>query len=261
MAEIISALVKTLTGGGVFPILIGSLAMLVAIFQTFARFYKEYLLLRRERMRFEAEKKELSKTIVHSLSHEESNSQEEVSKKIEEELLRLRPSERSVTWATNLGDARDRLTDEISALRSSARSYLLYGLAFSLFSLSALGVFAFVQNTSHFDEVLGRELLYRLGFALLLQTVGYFFLRLYVKNHIDIKYYNNELTNLDVKEAAIRLTLDRKLGLTKLVEGLSKIERNFILKKGENSIYDDHREYLGNIADKVAAAIRPLGGK
>src|SRR5262249_28919193 len=145
---------------------------------------------------------------------------------------------------------------------NSARSYLLYGLAFSLFSLSALGVFAFVQNGPTFSEAVSRELLYRLGFALLLQTVGFFFLRLYVKNHTDIKYYNNELTNLDVKEAAVRLTLEKKGSVSKLVDSLSKTERNFVLKKGEMSIYDDPRDYVGSIVEKaIAAATKSVGSK
>ncbi|WP_143278621.1 hypothetical protein [Bradyrhizobium sp. Y36] len=253
--EVLVELIK-----GAAPAIAGSIAIAFALIQTLARFYSQYIKLRRERLKFESERKELSETIVNSLSLEEKN-REEVVKRIDAELLRAPVPERPPSWAANLADSRERLTDEILSLRNSGRSHLLYGLAFSLFSLSALGVFAFVQNGQSLNEFVSRELLYRLGFALLLQTVGFFFLRLYVKNQVDIKYYNNELTNLDAREAGIRLALERKGSVAKLVDSLSKTERNFILKKGESSIFDDNRNYVENLAEKIWMSARSAGGK
>ncbi len=64
-----------------------------------------------------------------------------------------------------------------------------------------------------------------------------------------------------MREAAIRLAQNKKISMVKLVEGLSKTERNFVLKRGESSVFDDKRDYLDNMVSKIKEAVRAAGLK
>jgi len=80
---------------------------------------------------------------------------------------------------------------------------------------------------------------------LLLQFVGFFFLRLYVANEQDIKHNSNEITNLEAKMMALQVASERndKQLFKPIVESLAATERNFILKKNEKAIHEDDRRY------------------
>ena len=71
-----------------------------------------------------------------------------------------------------------------------------------------------------------------------IELFAYFFLRLYKSGLIDIKFYQNELTNIDMKSASLLsalVTEDKEI--IKLVSTeLSRTERNFVLKKDESTV-------------------------
>jgi hypothetical protein len=74
-----------------------------------------------------------------------------------------------------------------------------------------------------------------------IQIFAYFFLRQYRTNLSDIKYFNNELTNIEYKTMAAQMTLHaqgRKVDrlTSRVCLELLKVERNFILKKGETTV-------------------------
>jgi hypothetical protein len=256
LISLIEYLKHAVGGAEGFPIILGVFAIIFGLVQTFYRFSRDLFRWRVVKLNIEAKKQELTDEIASSTGVEK-NQIREITARIERKLREADEIQKS--WVSAFGATRDRVSDEISSLRSSARSHLLYGLAFCLFSLSALGVFAFYQDSSRIEQFLGKEVFYRMGFALLLQAVGFFFLRLYVRNHTDIKYYNNELTNLDMKEAGLRIAFEnKKLSLAKPLMSLIHTERNFILKKGESSIFDDNREYLDGYADKLSAVIKTV---
>jgi hypothetical protein len=78
----------------------------------------------------------------------------------------------------------------------------------------------------------------RLSLSILIEIFSFFFLKLYGKNLEDIKYWNNERTNLEMKIIAIKaafLSDDKKI-IGELVKTISTTERNFILKKGETTV-------------------------
>jgi len=78
----------------------------------------------------------------------------------------------------------------------------------------------------------------RLSLALFVEVFAYFFLRLYRQSLDEIKYYQNELTNLEMKFVGVRLSttgVEAKL-LKVAVNALMNTERNFILKKGETTV-------------------------
>lgn len=78
----------------------------------------------------------------------------------------------------------------------------------------------------------------RLSLIVFAELFAYFFLRLYKAGLADIKYYQNELTNVELKISALKVALAVKDNeILKVVIGeLAKAERNFILKKDETTI-------------------------
>jgi hypothetical protein len=78
----------------------------------------------------------------------------------------------------------------------------------------------------------------RVSIALFIKTFAYFFLRLYKTSLEDIKYYQNEMTNIESKGLAFKTVVELKNeALIKLaVAALMKTERNFVLKKGDSTL-------------------------
>lgn len=78
----------------------------------------------------------------------------------------------------------------------------------------------------------------RLSLIIFTELFAYFFLRLYKNGLDDIKYYQNELTNVELKISALKVALaSNDNEILKLVIGeLAKAERNFILKKDETTV-------------------------
>lgn len=78
----------------------------------------------------------------------------------------------------------------------------------------------------------------RLSLIIFAQIFAYFFLRLYKTGLSDIKYYQNEITNVDLKVVALRAAMispDPK-DLGQVIRDLSRTERNFVLKRGETTV-------------------------
>jgi len=150
------------------------------------------------------------------------------------------------------------MRSEVARLNSISTRNLSIGIVFSLTALFFIAyplVFAAAvqessitvqqQQNANAIDWLARYYLPRLGVGLLLQFVGFFFLRLYVANEQDIKYSSNEITNLEAKMMAILVAGQRndKALFKPLLESLAKTEKNFVLKKNERSIHDEDRQY------------------
>lgn len=82
--------------------------------------------------------------------------------------------------------------------------------------------------------------IYRLSIVFILEIVDLFFLRLYRNTQEEIKYYQNEFSNMEFKALAIRLASDDGINnveaIQELIHTFSNTERNFILKKGESTV-------------------------
>jgi hypothetical protein len=100
----------------------------------------------------------------------------------------------------------------------------------------------------------------RFSVGLLLQFVGFFFLRLYVANELDLKHNKNEITNLEMKMMALQLAKEFNDSPSKkeIMKSLAQTERNFILKKNEKSVstealseYNDLRGLIEKLVNKI----------
>lgn len=78
----------------------------------------------------------------------------------------------------------------------------------------------------------------RLSVSVFIELFSFFFLRIYKRNLEDIKYLNNERTNVELKLLALNtsiITNDNDT-LKQILLDLVKTERNFILKKDETTV-------------------------
>jgi hypothetical protein len=167
-----------------------------------------------------------------------------------------------------------RLAEEVESLGRRANVNLTIGFAVSLVGMIALAVFIW-SATSELDgdvnivQVVVRFLT-KLSLVIFMQVFAYFFLRLYRYSLFEIKYFQNELTNIEQKYIALNVAMQsgNKDAVAKITAELSKAERNFILKKGETTVGLQREEiearYEAAVADKaeklvdrVGAIIRP----
>jgi hypothetical protein len=191
---------------------------------------------------------------------------EEITKKIEENL----------TKSLDLSDldglfqaARQRLISESLRIDKISSRNLYFGIVFSGFALAFLAwplVAQTIYPTVHNEDIsrwIAQSYLPRIAVGLLLQFVGFFFLRLYVANENDLKHNRNELTNIEAKMMALQLSKTADAASRKdVIKTLLKTERNFTLRKNERTISSDVTEYndLKALLERLVSKLPGLKG-
>lgn len=187
----------------------------------------------------------------------ESTSQETIKTIFEHEANELKDNIRVNLGFERLSDSsRDivhRLRREIADLRLRSNINLLIGM-----SITAVGLYLLWSTVSMVDasELLkqlaseGTEsndkffkslilpIVPRILLVVFIEVFAYFFLRLYKDGLSEIKYFQNELTNIESKITAVEFSYitDNQEGLKFAIEALSRTERNFILEKGQTTV-------------------------
>jgi hypothetical protein len=133
-----------------------------------------------------------------------------------------------------------RLGEEVEALGTRANLNLVIGIITSAIGVSLLAFVVFTaDNTSKDPSLIAVYYLPRLSVVLFIELFAYFFLKLYKLNLAEIKYFQNELTNVESKFAALRVAATLQEDGTKVhadvIRNLAATERNFVLKKGETT--------------------------
>ncbi|MCR9172898.1 MAG: hypothetical protein NXI10_10415 [bacterium] len=132
-----------------------------------------------------------------------------------------------------------RIAVETARISRNGNINLLIGLATTFIAISIL-LFSLLGGGSTYGEY--ESFLYyflpRLSLSIFIELFSFFFLRIYKKNLEDIKYFNNERTNIDLKLVALRTALlyEDKESLKEVISELSKTERNFVLRKGDTTV-------------------------
>jgi hypothetical protein len=165
--------------------------------------------------------------------------------------------------------SRQRLLDEAVRIDRISRRNLGIGILFSSIALAVLAwplvsavFFPLPTSLSADANAWGvlRTYLPRFSVGLLLQFVGFFFLRLYVANEVDLKHNKNEITNLEMKMMALQLAkeFDDAASKKEIMKSLAQTERNYILKKNERSVttealseYNDLRGLIEKLVSKI----------
>ncbi|GAB3639147.1 hypothetical protein GCM10027422_47380 [Hymenobacter arcticus] len=138
-----------------------------------------------------------------------------------------------------IDDAIERLKKEIEQLSRRANINLGIGSTVTIAALSSLSYFIVHENFNSPDIKLALfHFVPRLSLVIFIEFFSFFFLKLYRANLHEIKYYQNELTNLEVKAVAIELAVKNgsKDDVSILIKDMSLVERNFKLQKGESTV-------------------------
>ncbi|MEI8616865.1 hypothetical protein P4S63_03450 [Pseudoalteromonas sp. B193] len=100
---------------------------------------------------------------------------------------------------------------------------------------------------------------------MLIEVFAYFFLKLYKQGLSEIKYFQNEITNIESKFLALRLSSKSGQGdcIKEVVANLLTTERNFVLEKGQTTIEleqvridQKQRSELTGLLDKALQKIK-----
>jgi hypothetical protein len=147
--------------------------------------------------------------------------------------------ERESPLERQLFSATSRLYREIADLGRRGNTNLFIGIITTIVGVCIL-IYVVYTSTgdTDFGWKSGIHTILRISIAIFVQTFAYFFLRLYKTSLDDIKYYQNEITNIESKWLALNAVIeDKDKALLKIVvDSLSKTERNFILKKGDSTL-------------------------
>ena len=137
----------------------------------------------------------------------------------------------------------DRLKSTTDELQKKAVVYLFYGLFAAILGLGVFTVFIYTVSIPEGISSVGQVFYYtsRITLVLLIEAFAFFFFNLYKSTLGDVKFMTNEVTNAETKIIALTSALklgDREL-MNEILTEFAKSERNFILKKGETSIFHD----------------------
>lgn len=153
-----------------------------------------------------------------------------------------------------------RLHEEIYSLNRRGNINLFIGMFLSLSGLAYLGFTVYTSNAYTTYEMLFIHLAPRTLFVIFIELFSFFFLNLYKKSLDDIKYYQNEITNLEAKY--LSLDQSKQSGNFKLLanalETLNKTERNFILKKDETTIELEKNKIESQSSNNTVQALKDI---
>ena len=157
---------------------------------------------------------------------------------------------------------------EMTSWRKNANVNLLIGLV-----CAVLGIGVMWQTLVTLNFEIGADttwkiadlyhFLARFGLVLIIESVAFFFLKLYREDRNMIRYLRNEITNLELKCLSLKVALSfgSAADITKVLQSLSATERNFLVKKGERVMSDITYENSEILLEKILGRYPELLGK
>lgn len=137
-----------------------------------------------------------------------------------------------------LENTRLRLRKEIEALGRRGNVNLVIGVLTTIVAIGILTTTILDSNIKLTTDTLISHFAPRLTLSLFVEIFSFFFLRLYKTGLGEIKYFQNELTNIELKFVSLESALRTKNENTiqQVVTEFSKTERNFVLEKGQSTV-------------------------
>lgn len=153
-----------------------------------------------------------------------------------------------------------RLESEIDRLNRRGGLNLAIGTIIALTGILSLAYFLYsapdiVDGVDFFIHHLPK-----LSFVIVVELFAYFFLRLYKNGFDEIKYFQNEITNIEMKAMSLKYVQEFKNEdiIKELAMHLMKTERNFILEKGQTTVSIE-KDRLQNLTDsKITTMISEI---
>lgn len=129
-----------------------------------------------------------------------------------------------------------RFDKEIYSSNKRINLNLAIGISVTLIAASILGIIAF-EAKPNFENSMTALLAHyipRITTIIFIEVFAFFFLRLYKSGLQEIKYFQNELTNIEMQQLAIEVALIQRHNkpLEGVIEQLAKTERNPIKQLG-----------------------------
>jgi hypothetical protein len=161
---------------------------------------------------------------------------------------------------------RRRMIEESERIQRNGFLNLMIGILFSVIALGILGYPLFTTNAVQDTNWIGlfERFAPRFSVGILIQLIGFFFLRLYVAGENEVHYIRNEITNLESRLISYFAAAAGKdaTAMRDIIKQLVRTERNFKLKKDERTIYstdetyNDMRQLLKDGVESVRAKVR-----
>ena len=174
---------------------------------------------------------------------------------------------------------RNRLKKEIDNLSRRANLNLIIGIITTISGVVILASFVLLPNSdavnvSVIDKAVVNlevssallpallEYLPKLTLVILIEIFAFFFLKLYKYSLLEVKFFQNEMTNCEMKMIALIVSLNRgETHIEKTISSFSNIERNFILKKGEKTIEIARDEIDNGVINNIIDNATTLASK
>lgn len=200
---------------------------------------------------------------------------EKISSSLEEEALdgikssikKELTDERIKYLRKNLDTSMRRLSKEVLDLGRRGNINLIIGALATLAGFLIFGMMVLDGNFNPTTDNFIASFVPRLSLVILIEIFAYFFLDLYKSSLSEIKYFQNEITNIESKYAAMEYAVQYgdKDSVNKVLNQLANTERNFLLKKGESTVLleqdrittDSSNSFLQKITDLIGAAKSP----
>lgn len=150
-------------------------------------------------------------------------------------------TERYTNLLVDLDFFKGRLRDEIKFLSKRANINLAIGVGATIGAIIGLYFLVVYEHPTFTDTIkLLSHYLPRLSFIIFIEIFAFFFLKMYKLNLENIRYYHNEMTNIEMKLVSLKTSLmstnvDFKT-IDEVIKELAKTERNFIVKKGDTTL-------------------------
>ena len=152
-----------------------------------------------------------------------------------------------------------RLRTELAALTRRGNLNLVIG---TLTTVAAVGLLLYMVSPNR-DLATWTALLShygpRLTTVIFIEVFGFFFLRLYKTSLEEIKYYQNELTNLALNWAAFEAALSGKTSATPLVDHFATVDRNRSVGERGSDIARIETKDVAELLKKVAEVVADSG--
>lgn len=154
----------------------------------------------------------------------------------------------------------ERLREEKASSFRRGNFNLMIGVMIS--SVGGYIAYTFIQKLPTADNTvqLFSYTLPRLSFFMLMILLAFFFLNLYRKSMEDIKYYQNEITNLEAKYLSLQMakSMNNHKLISSILEQLVKTERNFVLEKDQSTIELEKERISSNNANNTLQAVKDI---
>jgi len=193
-----------------------------------------------------------------------------ITQELEDKTVEHRESERKIERTRLLGErAHSRLTIEISQLSRRANVYISIGTAITFVA----GYFLYLAAQDSYESISSltstdptqliqpkflATVIIKISIVVFIEIFAFYFLKLHKDLMENIKYYQNEITNIDLKIAGLSAAENSDECIKIAVEELLKTERNFLIKDKHTTIELERRKQDSSFTADLAETILKL---